>query len=129
MKAQVALEYVVLIIISLAIIIPAYYFYYSDASEQIRVFQTKKLVNDVAEEANHAFLLGPGTITRLNTFIPQGIATQVKNHTIIANFSTRAGDNQLFANTIPSINGSLPTSPGAYQVTLIVHEDETVEIS
>ncbi|MFH1779529.1 MAG: hypothetical protein ABH803_00085 [Candidatus Micrarchaeota archaeon] len=129
MRGQTSIEYLSIIILSLAIIVPAFYIAYSNSADEIRVTQARKLVNDVVDGADYALVLGPGTLTKKSVFVPDGTTMKIQGKTVIADLTTQAGESQIFANSLAILAGSLPSNSGSYEVSFRVLDNKTVELS
>jgi len=122
MKAQVALEYLMLIgiVIGAITIISAYVWQQNEVSTRLQ--QAVIAVNSITTTANNVYAQGPGAKTTVNVFFPAGYNPSLSyisaNKTIVLKIYTPIGYNDIVGITKANVSGSLPKSDGLKVLTL-----------
>src|SRR3989344_3864400 len=118
-KAQVATEYIILIGILLAILVPVLYYFNYQSTNVININQAQDSVQTLAKTADYVYSLGPGTRSTVTITIPRGAA----NSSVYQNELTliMPNNNDIVATTKANLTGSFPYLEGTYnlQVTLL----------
>jgi hypothetical protein len=127
MKAQVAIEYLTIISIAFIILIPLI-LYVNDLlnnyNDDTKISLAKNTVKKLGENIDWIYSQGQPARTTLEIYIPDGITNvSLANKTILLKIKTLAGTSDIFYETVPSLNGSIPTTKGYYMVTLVSYEN------
>ncbi len=119
MKAQVALEYLLIIALGSAIVIPIFYYSIIYSSESVINAQAQDAVNTLAKAADHVYSLGSGSSTKVLITIPQNIKnSSVDGKFIVLQLKLSSGIADIKATTRTDVNGSIPTIAGTYTMLL-----------
>ena len=126
MKAQAAAEYLVIIAIALTILVPL--ILYSSQNlisykEDVKVSSARDVVNKLAESANWVYSQGPPAKLTVNVCIPEGVQEISLGNMILFKMKTSAGITDVYHETVPILNGSIPSKSGCYFVSLTAHID------
>ncbi len=117
MKAQVALEYLFVAGIGIFVLIPIFYYALTYASESLSISQAQNTVDDIAKTADYAYSLGVGTNLKKTITIPNNVVnSSIANKTILLKIQTSSGLTDAVALTKATVNGSLPTKSGYYNI-------------
>lgn len=132
LKAQMAMEYMMIVGLVLLFIIPMWVYVTSvqnQASDELSSSYAKNMVNKIADTAELLYSQGPPAKVTLKIYVPGGIESiSISNHSINAKLRTVSGLNDIFATSDAQMNGSLPTSSGSYSV-LLEAIDSVVQVS
>jgi len=117
MKAQVALEYLIIVSLGIILIIPIFYYALTQSSESILISQAQDTVNSVAKTADYVDSLGSGSSSKIVAIIPSNVInSSIQNKTILLRIRTSSGDTDVIAFTKTNVNGTLPTASGYYAI-------------
>jgi len=132
LKGQISVEYLMVIGFVAVITIPLviiYYTYTADSSDEIITSQINQIARKIVDAAESVYFLGSPSQTTLKVYIPSQIAgASLGNKEVLFNISTRSGISEIVQVSSVDITGSLPTSQGAYTITLKAREND-VEVS
>jgi len=120
-KAQVGLEFILVIVIGLAFLIPISYLMFSYSADSIRTSKAYEVVESVAKAVDHVYSLGPGSQTYIEVLIPDGVYAEkclVENNTIRLSVRLFSGYADAIATTKAKVLGYLPTTPGTHEVLI-----------
>jgi len=126
MKAQSAVEYLIIISLALAILIPlALYSSQNllDYQEGDKISSAKNAVNKLGESADWVYAQGPPAKLTVNICIPDGIEEISLDSIVMFKVKTSAGISDVYYDTVPMLNGTIPTDSGCYLISLTAHED------
>lgn len=116
MKGQAATEYVIIISVILAAVIPIFYYAFSESNRTTRINQASDAVNTLARKAESVYALGTGSRDYVWIAVPTGVnSTLIANGTIRISFSN-LGD--AIAITNVNVTGTIPTEPGTYRIAV-----------
>ena len=123
MKAQVAIEYMVIISVAFIILIPLI-IYGNDLlriyNDDARISITRNTVDKLGKGIDWVYSQGKPAKLSSRIFIPEGITNvSIENKTIILKIKTSGGISDIYYTTVASLNGSLPINNGYYTVSLI----------
>jgi uncharacterized protein (UPF0333 family) len=126
MKAQASVEYLVIIGLALAILMPI--ILYSNQNlisykEDVKLSSAKSAVNKLAESANWVYSQGPPARLTVNICIPDGVEEISLNSILMFKVRTSAGVSDVYHETVPTLNGSIPTNSGCYFISLVAYND------
>jgi len=119
MKAQAAVEYLIMVGVILAIAIPIFYYSLTYSSESVAISKSKEAAEAIASGGDYVYSLGEGTRTTVAIDIP----TNVKESYILDNeigfrISTSAGITDVYAMSMTNVTGSLPDTPGRHFIVI-----------
>ena len=132
MKAQVAMEYVIMIGILLFITIPIFYYALSQSGESTRISQAYDSVNAIANVADNVYALGPGNKREVWVNMPRGVtSTYLQDNTIKITLSIYGGNSDFVALTKANITttSELPSDQGRYKMRIETLDSSLVKVS
>lgn len=115
MRAQAAVEYMAMIGVLLAILLPLAAYVWKNNSSNTAVQQATITADKIANTADGLWAQGPGAKNRISVYFPPGYnatGSSLSNHTIRININTGSGRNDVVSTTKANITGTLPTGPG-----------------
>jgi len=127
MKAQAAVEFLIVVSVALMIILPVSF--YANQSligykDDTKISLARNTVNKLGESADWVFSQGPPAKLTLEIYIPDDVYNvSLEDKTILFKIRTSAGVTDVFYETVPTLNGSLPISSGYYFVSLTAYAD------
>ncbi|MBU0456956.1 MAG: hypothetical protein KKD75_02315 [Nanoarchaeota archaeon] len=128
-KAQVGIEYLVILGAILIILIPLFFYAISKSSENIRISQAEDAVNSLAKAADEVYSLSPGTKKYVWVNIPSGVeASQVSATEITLTIEIYGNTSDFTAFTKASMAGEIPTAKGTYKIPVELLESGIVLI-
>ncbi len=128
MKAQAALEYLSIIIIVIAILIPIFIYSLDTSNTNIRSSNAQEAANKIATEADNLYKLGGGKST-IFVRLPNGVnSVFIGDNSIQLSLNIGSSVSDIVVTTKASVNGSIDITEGVKKVILEVIED-TVQIS
>jgi len=127
MKAQVALEYLIIVSVALIIIIPLALYaneLFYGYREDTRITLAKNAVKKLGENSDWVYSQGEPAQLTIEVYIPDGIAQiSLDNNTILFKVKTSSGISNVYYTTIAPLNGSVPINSGYYEISLTAYED------
>jgi len=132
MKAQVAVEYLIIVGMGLILILFTGSYLmkiFVEYSDQNRISLAKNAVNKIGEAVDMVYSQGPPSRLKIEITLPDGIEeVSLSNKTILLKIKTKVGLTDVYYNTIAEINGEIPSKKGNYYLS-IVADQEAVNIS
>ncbi len=113
MKGQVAVEYVAIVALSLAILVPVWL--YTDqiraqVDGQLRLSYAKQTVDRLRDAADLVYAQGPPAQFYVDVTVPDGVQSVYVNGKLISlSVSASWGVSEAFATTVGNVTGSLPS--------------------
>jgi uncharacterized protein (UPF0333 family) len=127
MKAQVAVEYLIITGIGLTLVLISVGYLsstYQNYSDENKISLAKNTVNKIGETADLVFSQGPPAKMKIEIYIPDGVEEiSFANKTVLFSIKTSAGISDIFYESVPQIVGNLPSEKGNYYVSLSAEED------
>jgi len=121
-KAQVAFEYMIIIGIVIAFLIPVWAYIagvQQRTSTELSITYAKSAAENVANTANLVYSQGPPAKVNIMIFMPEGIEdVNITNNLI--NIKVRVGPaiSNIYAESDALLNGTLPTTEGNYRISI-----------
>jgi len=126
-KAQVATEYLVIIAVGVAILIPMVVYLndmYISYKDDSNIASAKTAAEKIASLTNWVYSQGKPAKVVASVYLPGGIEEiELENKTITFKMKTKSGIVDVSKDTTAIIAGSLPTSKGFYRVAVIAEDD------
>lgn len=127
MKAQAAVEYLTIIAVAIAILIPII-IRANDMlisyKENTKISIAANTVKKIGEAANWVFSQGPPARHTTKIYVPDGVEeASIENNIVLYRIKTSAGTSTVDYDTTSPLNGSIPTSSGYYKITLTAFEN------
>lgn len=99
-KSQVSLEYIMIVALTFAIIIPTTYLFFNysrESSQEVADAQITKIGRSIIDSSETMFYSGEGSRTLLELNIPQGIssASIIDGRELVFNISTSSGTSEI----------------------------------
>lgn len=132
-RGQAAFEYLMVMGIALAILIPLFSLvssYTYRTKVDLRISALDDSLNNMADSADMVYTQGyPAKITT-RFYVPEGtVSTGIREHHFTSRIQTNAGPTDIVKRTGANLTGSLPPEPGTYQVSLKMTEEGVVNVT
>ncbi len=126
MKVQVAVEYIIIVAVVIAFLVPLWSYVASvkqQTGEQLRISYAQNAVDKIADTADMVYSQGPPAKVNLRVYIPGGVGSTNISGTMV-NMKVWVGMNysDVTAFSMVQMNGTLPSSEGNYWVTVEARE-------
>ncbi len=122
MRGQVAVEYLIIISVSLIIIIPLSLYMNQSLMgyrDDTKISRAWNAVKKIGESTDWVYSQGPPAKLTLEIYIPNDVdEISFDNKTVLFRVRTSSGVSDVFYNTVPEIQGSLPEKSGYYFISL-----------
>src|SRR3989338_1476221 len=124
MRAQAAVEYVIILGIVLLVLIPIFYYSLSESNRTTRLNQASDIVNILARKSEAVYALGSGSRDYVWINVPQGIKDySIYNKTIKLSFYS-LGDAVAFSSV--NVTGRIPVVAGVYRLVIEAKDNNVV---
>ena len=125
MKAQAAVEFLIIVSVALMIILPVTLYInqsFIGYKDDTKISLAKNTVKKLGEGVDWVFSQGPPAKLTLEIYIPDDVYNiSLEDKTILFKIKTSAGVTDVFYETVPPLNGSLPITGGYYFVSLTAY--------
>ncbi len=132
MRAQAAFEYMLVVIIALAFMIPLWVYLITvntEANDELSLSYARNAVDAIASAADLVYTQGAPAMVRIRVNMPAGVeSASLTNNTIILNVRRGAGPTTVFATSRARLNGTLPTSGGSYWLDIRAVDDASCDV-
>jgi uncharacterized protein (UPF0333 family) len=132
MKAQIAVEYIIIVSLVIAFLIPVWGYIGGvkrQANTQLMFSYAQNAVDRIVDTAELVYSQGPPAKLRIKVYIPQGVENiNVTGYMARMGISLEGQYSDVMAASSAPMNGTLPTIEGSYWVS-IEAADNHVEIS
>ncbi len=129
-RAQVAIEYIILIGVLLVFLIPTVQYSLQQASFQVKYTQIDSAVRRLSKAADAVHAIGPGAQEVAVITLPTGVQSFIiHDHTIGIEAPIAGQPNEISMYTTGIVSGTLPTNPGTYRVLISTLENQTVSVT
>ncbi len=126
---QAGIEYVILIGLLLAFLIPIIHYAWTESNTNVKFSQLDNAARRIAAAADAVFSVGPGTSQVVVITLPKGVnETKVENNEVLIRASTGIGISDFHASTKASIVGNIPKSEGTHHIIIQALDDGTVRV-
>ena len=120
-KAQVAIEYMIILGFILALMIPLVLLFYSqkaDAALQIRSQQLRVVGEKIVDQAESVYYLGEPSKVRFKINLPQQVTNvTITNKALIFKLKTESGISDIVIPSTVNITGAMPITAGVHYLT------------
>ncbi|MBI4154810.1 class III signal peptide-containing protein [Candidatus Woesearchaeota archaeon] len=116
-RGQASVEYLILVGIMLALLIPLFYYSLTEISNNLRISQAENAVNLIAGKIDNIYTLGQGNRETVKIIIPKGTVSLgvIQNKSIELKLLIFGNQTEIFKNTkANNIIGNFPTESGIY---------------
>lgn len=128
-RAQVSLEYMLIVGIIFVIMIPIFYYAARESTDQIRLNQAEDAVNTLARTADSLYALGPGSRDYVTVTMPSGVSgSSVNGSEITLRLDIFGARSDILAFSQAPLTGSLKTDQGTYWILVEVLDSGLVKI-
>jgi len=129
MRAQVSVEYLMIIGVALVIATPLFYYAISESTSNIKLNEAEDAVNTIAKAADSVYSLGPGTKKYVNIVIPGGVEQgSIDGNAIKLRVSLFGGVADIYARSKASLIGGVPLASGAHRISIEALDSGYVQI-
>ncbi|RLG22031.1 hypothetical protein DRN74_01305 [Candidatus Micrarchaeota archaeon] len=132
-SAQSSIEYLIMFAFILAVIVPIWVYANNNintTNERLQKSYAENAVQRLAAAADMVYVQGHPARMTIRIRIPEAVENaSIKQHEISIRVSSRGGPSDIYYTTVAPLNGSLPSSPGFYFITLRAMEEGYVNIS
>jgi len=133
MKGQAAIEYMIIIGIAMAILVPLFVIlnsYTYDTKSDLKTRALEDSLDSIAESSSMVYFQGYPAKMSVNLYVPEGvIMTNVSENFLMVRVRHGSGYTDIVSTTDAIVNGSLPTKAGIYKITIKAVEDGWVNVS
>ncbi|HKZ45502.1 MAG TPA: hypothetical protein VJ343_02245 [archaeon] len=127
MKAQVSVEYLIIVSVALVVLLPLILYsgeILRNYNEETRMSLAKNAVKKIGESADWVYSQGPPAKLNTEVYFPSGISqTSLENNAILLKMKVSSGTSDIYYSTMSPLNGSIPSVPGYYTITLVAYQD------
>ena len=125
MKAQAAIEFLIIVSVALTIIIPLILLVNQNLvsyKDDTKISLAKEAIKKLGENADWVFSQGPPAKVTVEVYIPDDVeSVSIDNKMITYKIRTSAGINDVYYYTVSELRGSLPEKSGYYFVALTAY--------
>lgn len=142
LRAQSSAEYLMVLGIVLALLIPFIYYGYSSSQESLRILQARRAVESLATAANYVYNQGYGSRTTVSVIVPEGVdfnnsyigkpfssSSSIPSQEINLRLYTKSGFTDVFKDAQEEIRGEWLNRSGPYFFTIYMSNDGYVLIT
>jgi hypothetical protein len=140
-RAQAALEYILIVGLVMAILVPFTYYGYISSQESTRVLQANRAVESLADAAKYVYSQGVGSRVTVEVVVPDGVNfpgsyigkpagsnASVPSKEINLRVETQSGETDVFKSVDFDVRGSWLSHSGQYLFVLYMTDDGYVMI-
>ncbi len=129
-RAQTSLEYVAILALVLAVLLPLGYFAYQDVQAKNAVSQAEIVVARLAAAADLVYVQGPSARTQVQVYVPKYVNNaSVGNREILYSVFAGGALTDVYRSTQGNVAGVLPVLEGVYVMDVYVNETNWVIIN
>ncbi len=125
MKAQVSVEYLIIVGIALLLLTPVILYATQllfSSKKELRINLAEDTVESLAEAADWVYSLGPPSRMELTIYIPEKVnEILIENHTILMRLEGHPSP--ISTTTKANVTGNIPIENGYYKVWVIAEEN------
>ncbi|MEA2036067.1 MAG: hypothetical protein U9O94_01055 [Nanoarchaeota archaeon] len=116
-KAQVAMEYLIVMGIVFMATVPFVYYAMRESNVNIQMNQADDVVKTLSRAADTVYSIGPGTTKYVSVSVPSGIQTySLDNQSVSIQVYVFGGLSDIFADTKAELVGDIPITEGLHRV-------------
>lgn len=128
-RAQVSIEYLLVVGIMFIIVIPIFYYAMRESTDQIRWNQAEDAVTSLAKTADSVYALGPGSRDYVEVTIPSGVSgSYANNNDVVLMLDMSGGPAEIAAFSRAVVTGTIPTQMGTYHLPVEMLDSGIVKI-
>lgn len=130
---QAAIEYMMIISITLVIMIPLLFLvnsYMAEGKDELKVRALEDSVDSLAEVSDMVYFQGYPAKMTMNFYIPENVLVAEADENLIrVQVMTSSGNQDIISFTQANLTGNLPTKSGTYKLSIAAQEDGLVNVS
>lgn len=128
-KAQISIEYILLIGLILAAVLPIFYYSFTTINNHTKMNKASMVTIKVVETADMLYALGPGSQEAIVIEIPSGVENiTIRNNEINLKLRIFTKVSDIFAVSKVNMTGTILVKPGLWHI-LMKNENNTIQIS
>mgnify|MGYP003975835435 CR=1 FL=1 len=128
-RGQAAFEYMILIGVLLAVLIPLFNYVSYYSAQNVKVEKLEDAVQTLGKTADSLYSLGPGNKDYAWISLPGGLRnTSVSGQEVLIVAYLFGGNSDFHYNTKGPVNGTIPNERGTFKMKLEVLDNGTVQI-
>lgn len=129
-RAQAAVEYLFILGFLLIIIAPILYYTLQGQSASINISQAGDAADAIAQAVDTVHALGPGSRQLVWVTLPQTLVnSSLQGKEVVIRIQVGDGVSDIVARTTAAMSGSLPGTPGTYQIGVEALNTSVVRVS
>jgi hypothetical protein len=132
MRAQAAFEYMLVVLIALAFMMPLWLYMTtvkSEASDELSISYAKDAARMLVSACDLVYTQGPPAKVSITIFVPPGtVNSTITNSTVTFTISHSGGESTVFAESRARINGTLPATSGSYVMEISALDDANYDV-
>jgi uncharacterized protein (UPF0333 family) len=121
-KAQVAMEYIIIVAFVAVITVPLIVVFMTQSDEtndDVKSNQVYQIAKKISDSAESVYYLGEPSKTTLKMYFPRDIfLTSIGNKEIVFKMKTKNGVDDVVVMTSVDVNGTLPTKSGVHYIKI-----------
>jgi uncharacterized protein (UPF0333 family) len=121
-KAQIAMEYLMImgfVLAALSPLIVVYYVYTQGSTEELTASQLSKIAKEVVDSAEEVYYLGEPSQISMRVYVPGKLeGAQISGKQFVLLLQTQNGPAEIVETSAVNISGSFPLSEGIYTLTV-----------
>ncbi len=121
-KAQIAMEYLMVmgfVIAALTPLVAVYYIYTQKSTEELVSSQLGKIAREVVDSAEEVYYLGKPSQVSMRVYVPDDLeGAEVNGGQIVLIMNTANGLAEIVETSAVNISGSFPLTEGVYTLTI-----------
>ncbi len=133
MKGQSAIEYMMIISITLVIMIPLLYLvnsYMYQSRDEFKIRSLEDGVDSLAEIVDMVYFQGYPAKMTTKLYVPENVlSSQIDENLLTMKIRISSGTIDIPVSTQANMTGNLPTEPGTYTIIVVAQEDGLVNVS
>lgn len=128
-RGQAAFEYLVLIGVLLAVLIPLFHYVSNYSSQNIKVEKASDSIKTLGTTADALYALGPGNKDFVWVNLPGGISNvSITGNQIQIKVLINGRESDFYYTTLGQVNGTLPMEQGQFKIVIEVLDSGVVQI-
>ena len=127
MKAQVAIEYLIIVSVAIIVLLPLVIYaneMIRNYNEETKISLAKNAVKKLGESADWVYSQGQPAKLTTEVYFPEGIdQASLENNTILLRMKILSGISDVYYSTMSPLNGSIPSNAGYYTISIIAYQN------
>ena len=121
-KAQIAMEYLMVmgfVLAALSPLVVVYYLYTQSSTEELVASQLGKISREVVDSAEKVYYLGKPSQVSMRVYIPDDLEkAEISGRQFVLTMKTTDGPAEIVETSAVNISGSFPVTEGVYTLTI-----------